>query len=168
LVLYTLRPYLGKLRIDYVSFAEDLAYKGGPHISPSIYKEFFLPYQDPIIDELKKRGINLVSMYTAGNIKPILPLLIEHGFNCTWPIERGSLMDPIALRQMYGKDLRLVGGIAKESLIAGTDAIDRELERLMPLIVEGGYIPAIDDMIPPEVSFSSYRYYVDAIKSIKL
>ena len=167
LVLHAIRPYLGKLKIDYVSFAEDLAYKGGPHLSPSIYKEFFLPYQDPIIKELKKHGVSLFSMYTAGNIKPILPLLMEHGFNCTWPLERGSFMDPVELRQMYGKDLRLIGGIAKETLIAGPDAIDREIERLMTLMVEGGYIPAVDDMITPEVPFDTYRYYVDAIKAIK-
>jgi hypothetical protein len=33
-------------------------------------------------------------------------------------------------------------------------------------MVEGGYIPAVDDMIPPDVPFDTYRYYVDAIKTI--
>ena len=38
----------------------------------------------------------------------------------------------------------LEGNIAKEAVVKGPEAIDREIERLMPLIREGGFLPAMD------------------------
>lgn len=164
----TIRPLLGRVRIDGVSFTEDLAYKGGPHISPKINEEFWLPYQDPIVDELRRHGTEIICLWTAGNIDVLLPMLLEHGVNCFWPVERGSGMDPVVLRSKYGRVLRMGGGIPKETLIAGPAAIDREIRRLLPLIKEGGYLPAIDDVVPPEVPFENYRHYANAIRSVEL
>lgn len=66
----------------------------------------------------------------------------------------------------YGKDLRMSGGIPKSCLPLGPDAIDREIEKLMPLIEQGGFIPALDDMVSPEVSLDNYRHFINRIKSI--
>lgn len=168
---YTLelvRPYLGKVKIDAVTFAEDLAYKTSTHLSPRLYEEFWLPHQAPLIAALQEAGVPLICMWSAGQLDQMLPVLLRNGFNCTWPLERGSGMDPLAVREKYGRALRLGGGIAKETLIAGPAAIDRELERLMPLIVDGGFIPAIDDMIPPEVPFAHVRHYLEAVRAVRL
>ncbi len=132
------------------------------------FKRFWLPYQDPITAELEKAGIEIISMYTSGNCEAILPLLMEHGINCTWPCERNSNMDPIRLRAKYGKKLRLVGGVGHTSLSKGADAIDEEIERLIPLIRERGFIPLIDDMVPPEVPFENYKYAIEKLRSIRL
>ena len=83
-------------------------------------------------------------------------------------LEQQAGMDPIKLRAKYGKDLLLIGGIAKEALIGGPKLMDAEIERLMPLIIQGGFIPAIDDMIPPEVPFEYYVHYVKSIQAINL
>jgi len=167
-VIEVIRPLLREVKLDFVTFTEDLAYKGGPHISPRVYEEFWLPYQDPVVEVLRASGIPVICMWSAGNLLPLLPTLLEHGFNCTWPIERGAGMDPFELRHRFGRGLRLAGGVAKEALIAGPDAIDREIERLLPLIREGGFLPAIDDMVPPEVPLDHYRYYVNAMQAVKL
>ncbi len=164
----TLQPLLQKVRLDFVTFAEDLAYKQAPHISPRIYKEFWLPYQDPIVETLKAAGVPVICMWTAGNAEALLPLMLEHGINCTWPLERAAGMDPLALRTRFGRALRLGGGIPKEALIAGPEAIDREIERLKPLMAEGGYVPAVDDMVPPEVPLATYRHYLDRMREVRL
>jgi uroporphyrinogen decarboxylase len=168
MALDVLRLVLPRVRLDFVSFAEDLAYKTGPHVSPRLYREFWLPYQGPMLEEIRRAGVPVVSLYTSGNIEALLPLLMEHGFNATWPLERGAGMDPVVLRQRHGRELRLGGGIPKEALVAGPAAIDREIDRLMPLIEEGGYLPAIDDMVPPEVPLAHYRHYIEAIRAIRL
>ena len=168
LILQTLRPLLARTKIDVAIFAEDLAYKAAPHISPRLYGEFWLPYQDPIVEELKRHDVPLICMWTAGNIVPLLPMLMEHGFNCTWPLEQMAGMDPVVLRRQFGRELRLGGGIAKEALIAGPVAIDREIERLMPVIRDGGFIPAVDDCPPPEVPMGTFAYYVEALRKIRV
>ncbi|MCE9616061.1 MAG: uroporphyrinogen decarboxylase family protein [Lentisphaerae bacterium] len=164
LTLRTLRPMLACTRVDVAIFGEDLAYKSAPHISPKLYRDFWLPYQDPIVAELKRHGVPLIAMWTAGNIVPLLPMLMEHGFNATWPLEQMAGMDPVALRRMFGRELRLAGGISKEALIAGPAAIDREIERLLPVIRDGGFIPAVDDCPPPEVSLATFAYYIGAVR----
>ena len=166
-VLDVLRPVLPKVTLEYVTIAEDLAYRGGSLISQRIYTEFWLPYQDPIIKELQRHDIQLIAMWTAGDINALLPLFMEHGMNSTWPLESPE-MDPYLLRERYGKGLRLAGGISKETLINGPAAIDHELARLMPLIAEGGFIPAPDDCIPPEVPFDTFRHYIEAVRAIRL
>ncbi len=133
-----------------------------------IIEEFWLPYQDPIVRELRRHGTEMICLWSAGNIDVLIPMLLEHGVNCFWPVERGSGMDPVALRSKYGRGLRLGGGFPKEALIAGAEAIDREMQRLEPLLRAGGYLPALDDVVPPEISLATYRYYANVMRSMEL
>ena len=164
-----LRPALSRVKVDIAMFAEDLAFKTSTHISPGVYEEFWYPYQDRVVALLKEFEVPFVGLWTAGNINPLVEGLLEHGINCTWPLECQAVgMDPFELRRRYGRSLRLGGGIAKEALIAGPEAIDREIDRLMPLIREGGFLPSLDDMVPPEVPFWHYRHLAERLLAIRL
>ena len=68
--------------------------------------------------------------------------------------------DIYKLRERFDQRVLLMGGVNKLALIAGKDAIDKELKRLTPILKEGGYIPTVDHRCPPEVSHSTYRYYL--------
>jgi uroporphyrinogen decarboxylase len=92
--------------------------------------------------------------------------MMEHGFNCTWPLEVQAGMDAPALRRRFGPELRLGGNIAKEAVIAGPAAIDREIERLRPLIAAGGFLPALDDMASPDMPWAHYRYLIERLQSL--
>ncbi|NOY59610.1 MAG: hypothetical protein GXO75_11885, partial [Calditrichaeota bacterium] len=168
LLLEALPRILNAINIDFAVFGEDLAGKNGPLISPEIYEEFWYPWQDPIIQMLQDAGVSVICQWSAGQFQELLPSMLEHGFNCTWPLERMAGMDAMELRQRHGRSLLLGGNIAKEALIAGPDAIDREIESLMPLIADGGFIPALDDMAPMECPFSHYRYMIEKLQSIPL
>ena len=41
-----------------------------------------------------------------------------------------------------------------------------ESRRLSESADEGGYLPALDDVVPPEVPFDTYRYFVDALRAV--
>jgi len=109
-----------------------------------------------------------VCLWTAGNIVPLLPLVMRNGINCTWPLERVAGMDPAMLRKRFGRELRLAGGISKEALIAGPEAIDREIEQLMPVVRDGGFIPALDDMPPAEVPLAHFAHMIEAMRRIEV
>ena len=51
-------------------------------------------------------------------------------------------------------------------LIAGKEAIDRELEKLRPLVERGGYLPCVDHRVPPDVTYENYLYYLERKKAI--
>lgn len=164
-VLDVIKPVIGKMKIDFAAFVEDLAYKNGPHLSPKIYKEFWLPYQKPIIEELQKNGINIITLWSSGKLDGLLPMLLENGINCIMPCDCD---DPVEMRRKYGRKLLMVGGFSKKALIDGPKAIDKETERLMPAVKEGGYILTLDDVVPPETPFNHYRYFINTLKTIKM
>jgi uroporphyrinogen-III decarboxylase len=85
------------------------------------------------------------------------------------PLEIGTwLADPLAFRRRYGKELRIVGGIDKRELEKGPRAIDREIERRMPLVRDGGYVPMPDHYITPQTSLDDFRYYLEKIRGIRV
>jgi len=53
-----------------------------------------------------------------------------------------------------------VGGIDKRALAKGPAAIRQELDRRLPLVTQGGYLPSVDHSVPPDISFEDYQYYV--------
>jgi uroporphyrinogen-III decarboxylase len=71
------------------------------------------------------------------------------------------------LRTRYGRELRIIGGIDKREIAKGRAAIDAEIERRLPLMREGGYIPAPDHEIIPGTSLQDYQYYVESIRALR-
>ena len=48
----------------------------------------------------------------------------------------------------------------------GPAAIDAELDRVRPLVEDGGYVPGPDHSLPPDVSFANYVYYMEKLLTI--
>ncbi len=69
-------------------------------------------------------------------------------------------MDVLEVRKKYGKSLAMIGGIDKRALKHGARAIHREIDRVMPLVEQGGYIPELDHSVPPDVSWQDFGEYV--------
>lgn len=155
-------PALEEVEVDYFNFFEDFAYKTGPLLSPKLFRRFLMPAYKRIIAHLHRHGVKFIWLDSDGNPEVLIPLMLEAGINCLWPLEAAAGMDPVGLREEYGRDLRLSGGIDKRALAKGRDAIDEELgRRLRPLLPDGGYIPTIDHTVPPDVPYDNFMYYIE-------
>ena len=75
-------------------------------------------------------------------------------------------MDVIDVRRRFGKDLRMWGGIDKRVLARGKNHIDAELERVKPLIEEGGYVAHPDHSLPPDVPLENFLYFMERLRSV--
>lgn len=53
----------------------------------------------------------------------------------------------------------------KRVFAADYAAVDREIERLKPLMAMGGYIPCPDHRIPPDAKYENVQYYCDRMQS---
>jgi len=152
---------------DYAHFWEDICFKNGPMISPSVFREKVGPWYRKITDYLCSHGVKIVSLDCDGVIDLLLPVWLESGVNTMFPVEYGTWKADIASwRQKYGKDLRAVGGMNKQVLCEDYAAVDREIERLRPLIELGGYIPCPDHRLPIGASWETTQYYCDRIKAL--
>ena len=165
-VLELIEPALKQVQFDYFNFFEDCAGKGGPLFGPELFRRFFLRPYRRIIDRLGRAGVRSIWVDSDGDIEALVPLWMEAGVNCFWPLEQASGMDPVRLRARFGRSAILAGGVDKRAVARGPKAIDAELERLRPLVEQGGYIPHIDHAIPPDVSWENFLHYMQAKKRL--
>ncbi len=165
MTLHLIENALPGVEVDVAWWWEDMCFNKGPLISPKLFQELMVPRYKRITQALKKVNVAVNILDCDGCIYELVPGWLEAGINCMFPIEAAHT-DPLKLREIYGKDLLLMGGVNKIELINGKDAIDREIERILPLVENGGYIPMVDHRVPPDVSFENYRYYLEKKKSI--
>jgi len=152
-------PLLSKIKPDCFLIWEDMCYKTGPLISPEIFKEFMLPAYKKFTSLLKGNGVDIIIVDTDGNCWKLIPVFIEGGVTCIYPMEVAAEMDVVEVRKKFPK-LQMTGGIDKRVLAKDKSSIDRELEGKIPyMIKQGGYIPHIDHNVPPDVPFENFVYY---------
>jgi len=164
-LIETLTKAVEEVKIDYATLWEDMAYNRGPLISPRLFREFMLPNYQKVTKFLRKHGIDIIMVDSDGDITSLVPLFLEGGVNCLFPLEAKAGVDAVALRKKYGKRLLLIGNIDKTALAQGKEAIEREVNYKVPYLVkEGGYIPSVDHLVPPDVSFQNYTYYINFLK----
>ena len=165
-IIETSRPVLEKTNVEYFTLNEDMSMKNGPLLSPNTFKEFIFPHLKRMVDFFKSNGVKYFALDTDGNPTLLIPYLLDAGVDALWPIERAADFDPVEIRKQFGKDLRLWGGVDKRVLALGQDAIRDHLRAMIPLIEKGGFIPTVDHLIPPDVSWDNFRYYMDKKKAL--
>ncbi len=148
---------------DEVFFGEDICYNHGPLISPDMIKEFLFPYYQQLLNNIRRRQAGkdfYIQLDTDGNCESVTDLYIEHiGCKVFSPWEVASGSDVVAIGKKY-PDLILSGGFDKRILAAGKDAIDREIDRIFPVMYErGGYLPTCDHGVPAEVNWRDYMHF---------
>jgi uroporphyrinogen-III decarboxylase len=155
------------LRVDQALFWEDMAFRSGPLISPAMFRRFMMPRYKKVTDILRSSGIDVIMVDSDGNINELIPLWLECGVNFFWPLECAAGNDAVTLRKKYGKDIILGGNIDKRALLKGKDAIHEEVMSKVPFLLDsGGYFPSVDHMVPPDVTFESYRYLINTLREV--
>jgi uroporphyrinogen decarboxylase len=157
-------------QIDFVYLSEDgMAYKNGTLVSPQMYRDLWIPGMRRVTDFLHAHGIDVIGHYSSGNQIPLIPVLLDIGVNLYAPLEVAAGMDAQVLRKRFGKDILLLGNISRQALMDGPEAVEREFyAKVPPMMAVGGYIPAVDDMILPDISFQSYKRYIDLVRGYRL
>ncbi len=161
LIVRQLKALPPDVRIDHVSWWEDMASKNGPLVGPEMFREFLQPGYHRVMTEAHRRGCRISIVDCDGNPHDIVANWMEEGVNIMFPLEVSAGVDPYAWRREFGMELRLRGGIGKAPLVQGGKAIDAELERIRPLLDQGGFIPHLDHLVPPDISFKNYCDYLD-------
>jgi len=154
-----IRRALKYVKVDFAAWWEDMCYNRGPLLSVRLFEEFMVPRYRKVTDVLKEYGVRINILDSDGDISLLVPGWLKAGINCMFPLEARHT-NIYRLREEFGNRVLLMGGVNKLALMAGGKAIDKELERLTPLLKEGGYIPMVDHRVPPEVSYQTYLSYL--------
>ncbi|MDT8391795.1 MAG: uroporphyrinogen decarboxylase family protein [Lentisphaeria bacterium] len=152
------------LTLDEIFFAEDICFNHGPLISPDMMREFLFPYYQQLLTNLRARQLDprrhlYIQIDTDGFADPVIPVYQEIGMDVMSPFEVASGCDVVKIGETY-PDLVIFGGIDKRILASSKAAIDKELERILPVMrARGGFIPTCDHGVPEEVSLDNYLHY---------
>ena len=126
-----------------------------------------LPRYKKINDLLHSYGVDVIYVDSDGNLNELIPLWLEVGINYVWPLEVAAHNDAVALRKKYGKDLIMSGNIDKRALIKGKEAIREEVMSKVPFLLEqGGYFPRLDHVVPTDVTFENFCYYINLMREV--
>ena len=151
-----------EVEIDELFLAEDICYNVSSLISHDMIREFLFPYYQELFSRVRarqKRKDLYLQVDTDGRIESVIDLYRSIGFNYFSPFEVASGSDVVAIRKKY-PDILMSGGFDKRILAQGREAIDREVDRIMPFMKKcGGYIPTCDHGVPEEVSFENYLHF---------
>jgi uroporphyrinogen-III decarboxylase len=154
-----LTPLFEEGVLDYIHVSEDMAYKEKPMISPEMTREFLMPAYTRWIGEARQAGIRVIDMDSDGRIDMLIPVWIDAGFNTCDPIEVAAGNDINAMRRRFGRSMAYRGGVDKRCMAEGGKVIEAELARIAPVVNDGGYIPACDHGVPPDVSWPNFVHY---------
>lgn len=159
---------LQDVEIDAAVFSEPIGANHGPLISPAMFVDFVLSSYGSLLDVLRRHNVNIIILRTYANARLLLPVLMEHGFDCLWACEVNTAsMDYRSLRKEFGRGLRLIGGIDLDVLREGRDAIQREVEeKVPPLLAQGGYVPLADGRVREDIPFENYTFYRQLLEKV--
>jgi uroporphyrinogen decarboxylase len=141
---------------------DDLGFKHRPFMSPAMYREILFPAHKRLFDFA--HGHNLpVILHCDGFVEPLLPHLIEAGIDCLQPLEAKAGMDLLKLKTRFGERIALIGGMDARTLVTNDLArVENELESKLPQAMAGsGYVLQVDHSVPDQVSYQTYRHFVE-------
>ncbi len=148
---------------DGIHLSEDMAYKCFSMISPAMTREFLLPAYQTWGEIIRGAGVPIYAMDSDGFIGELIPIWMEAGINVCDPLEVAAGNDIVEFRRQFGRRMAFCGGVDKRAMAKGGAVIEREYERLRPVIAEGGYIPSCDHGVPADVSWPNYVRHVQLL-----
>lgn len=163
-----LKKVVSEVQFDFASLWEDMAYKTASMIDPKLYRKLFFTYYRRIVDVVRGAGIDVLTLDSDGHVEELIPIWLDCGINYIWPMEIAAGMDVSEMRKKFGKALLIGGGVDKRVLATTKAAIKEMVEARIPLMREGGYIPGVDHVIPPDIPWENFIYYRKLLAEVKL
>lgn len=168
LVCWGMDQILPRLKVDLAHSWEDVSGRSGPLVSPKIFDQCVAPGYRKIRNKLEEYGVDFYSIDSDGDITDLVGHWLDAGVNIMFPLEVGPFGgDALKLRKKYGKNLRLMGNFDKLALEKSRHAVEAEIERLMPLMKDGGYIMMPDHHITPGVALKDYQWYLEQVRALR-
>ncbi len=156
-----------EMDVDILWCGDDFGSQQGMLIDPELWRSVFKPRIKYMFEEFRKVRPDIkIAWHSCGSILPIIPDFIEIGLDILNPIQPlAHGMDPVFLKNTYGKDLTFFGGIDVQNLLPYGDSqsIREEVRRRIDILgIGGGYIVAPAHNIQPDTPVENVLAFFDA------
>jgi len=120
----------------------DFGSQNGPLVGPASYRKLYQPFHRRVNDWIHEHTPWKTFIHTCGSIVPLLPDLVEAGFDILNPVQCSAAgMDPRMLKERFGDRITFWGGgiDTQRTLPFGTpEEIRAEVKQRMALFSPGG------------------------------
>lgn len=156
--------------VDIVGEGDDYGTQQSQLIAPEHFREYYKTHFERILDFIKKKAPNIkIIFHSCGNVRPIIPDLIEMGVDILNPVHiTATGMEPFQLKKDFGNDIVFWGGGAdtQKVLPTGTlqevkDDVKRNIDALAP---GGGFVFTTVHNIQAEVPPQNIIVMLDTLK----
>ena len=158
---------VAEVDFDLIECWEDMASKNGALLSPAMFRQFMAPQYRRIAAFARAHRIDIVLVDSDGYIDELAGLMWEAGVTAMYPFEVGAGCDVVAVRRRL-PELGMIGGLDKQAMAGGKEAMERELAKVPGYIRLGRFIPGPDHFVLSNVSWPDYRYFMQRLREIVL
>jgi uroporphyrinogen decarboxylase len=148
--------------LTFLYVGDDVAFKSTTLIDPDMLRAIWLPRLKRIFEPALKKNIPIL-FHSDGNIREMIPDLIDSGINALNPIEPYG-MDIVDIKRTFGQDIALVGNLdVGGSLSCGTaDDVRRDARALIDTAGQnGGLVLASSHSITRNVKPENFMAMVE-------
>jgi len=150
----------------------DLGSQNGPMCSVAAFEEVYLPYYKRMIEWIHRNTGWKVFKHCCGSIKPLIPKLIEAGFDILNPVQNSAKdMDPLALKNEFGGNITFWGGgvDTQQTLPFGSpDEVYKQVtERISIYHRSGGFVFNTIHNTQSGVPVENFLAMIDAVKQFR-
>ena len=97
--------------VDIIRIGDDLGMSTGMFMSAEKYRTIFKPYHTKMCSYIHAHSSAKTFLHTCGSISPIIPDLIEAGYDIINPVQiTAKDMEPAYLKREFGRDVTFWGG----------------------------------------------------------
>jgi hypothetical protein len=155
---------------EFIYLSEPISDTKRPLISPEMFEKYMIPVYRRLVEAAKANGCENILLSTYGNTTRLFPMLIEAGITMLWISEAPEVpeLDYFTLREKYGPEIGLIGGIPLSLLRNESPATIRDsLEEIVPpLLQTGRYIPLAGGRVREEIPWTTYKHYREVLKDL--
>jgi len=142
----------------------DVAYTRAMLFSPAYWRRVFKPGVKAIVDVCHEHRLPVI-YHGCGNLKVVLPDLIEVGVDAVNPLEAKAGLGVVELRQTYGHRLGFCGNMdVLDWAQSSREQLEAIVLRKLNAAKGGGYIFQSDHSVPSNVSGERYEYVVKLVR----
>ena len=164
-ILRTMDILLERFAFDGIAVSDDYGTQKAMLISPEAWRRFVRPRLADIFGRAKAAG-RTVFLHSCGNVRPIVPDLVDLGLDILHPIQPEA-MDIFELKRTFGRHLTFCGGLGTQDLLvhASPAQIHREVLRLRDEMGRGGgYILEPGITLQADVPLANILALIDAAR----
>jgi len=162
-----LEQMLPHFDVDIAFIYEYISCKNGPLLPMWVLRDIIAPRLKRICGKLKKHGVGIIAAASDGDVRLVLPQLLDSGINClSLCAVGGGGVHPGVLLAEYPGHLRIIGAVDKLLFHQGKDAIDSFMESIVPYVKRGGFIPHIDHTVYPQMGQENYLHYIGRFRQL--